>query len=288
MRYILMVPFLLLAAPVRAEEPAYQGHAAAHWAQALADEDVAVRRQAAWALGWIGHAKEVEGLVSDLATAARKDEETPVRSAAIDGLRFVGESARPAVPALLRCMGDPDAGIRAVTALALASAAEPTEAVLLALSDALEDEDDKVRSYAALALAGFGEQAAPAADALIAAFRAHDDRGSRRTLAGAIGAVGPAAKAALPDLRAMLAGEEDPPVEVAYAICRLAPDHCGAALDRLVAEGCSDAPGRALSYLRQLGPAAAAALPALKAALEAAAESRQENLRATIEAIRAK
>jgi len=252
----------------------------------LGDPDRDVRQQAAWALGWIERAKPVEGLVADLLKAATKDTETPVRSAAIAGLRTAGGTARPAVPALLRLLGDPNAEIRGAAALTLGSAAEPTEEVIAALAGALEDWDDRARGYAAMALAGFGPKAAPAADAIVAAFRVHDDRGFRRSLAQAIGEVGDAAKAALPDLRASFAADEAPPVEIAFAICRLAPGKSRDAIDRLVAVACSDGPGRALFFLSKLGPAAAAALPALEAALVAADEGAKESLRSTIEAIR--
>jgi HEAT repeat protein len=75
---------------------------------------------------------------------------------------LVGQG-RAAVPALLQALGDPDAGVRAQAARALAEIADPETADRLAA--ATEDADAAVRGHAARGLARLGDPRA--LDALV-------------------------------------------------------------------------------------------------------------------------
>jgi len=103
----------------------------------LKNEDVAVRRNAAWALGRIG---DVDAL-----TEALKDETVEVRRAAAKALGAVGDVG--AVGALTEALKDENVEVRRTAAKALGVIGDVD-----ALTEALKDETVYVRRTAAKAL----------------------------------------------------------------------------------------------------------------------------------------
>jgi HEAT repeat protein len=87
-----------------------------------------------------------------------------VKETAVDAIARIGE---PAVPALIQSLSDPDPGVRAQAARALARMSEKAQTALPALTAALDDPDEDVRIAATRALGQMGPVAAPALPALI-------------------------------------------------------------------------------------------------------------------------
>jgi HEAT repeat protein len=92
-----------------------------------------------------------------------QDDDPLTRSLAVEVLRRVGKEARPAIPALIRVLGDRDSCAGLLAVLALASLGE--EAVQ-PLTGALKEEDVVVRQLAASALGRIGPRARAALPAL--------------------------------------------------------------------------------------------------------------------------
>jgi HEAT repeat protein len=181
-----------------------------------------------------------------------------------------------------------------------------------------DDRDPRVRWYTAGAIAGLGPKARPAVPALLGALRStevafgepveHGDRSEavddcplRLVAATALGAIGPDAEAAVPELIRALA-DPDPRVcgEAATALGAIGPPAAGAvtplaslaaqdrkdsisdraaealaaigrgsvpALGAMVFDACADTRFRAISAIGDIGPNAAAAIPDLVKAL---------------------
>ncbi|HLY17819.1 MAG TPA: DUF2961 domain-containing protein [Bryobacteraceae bacterium] len=104
--------------------------------------------------------------------------------------------------AAMRALADPDPVIRGVAALTLRDAGAAAYAALDLLIARLKDPDENVRLMSAEAIARQGKRAARAVPALIAACEVPGEHVHvQRSAAGALGAIGPEAAAALPVLR---------------------------------------------------------------------------------------
>ena len=143
----------------------------------------------------------------------------PLRIAAMQALGSFGSAAAPAVPALIRALGDPDLRIRwfAIESLALigpeARAAVPSLIEALRSKDVADAgvlrgngvfmfgamDDGPIRLIAAEALGRIGPDAKAAIPNLIAALSGPDSR-VRSEAARALGGIGPAAAPAIPEL----------------------------------------------------------------------------------------
>jgi HEAT repeat protein len=167
---------------------------------ALGDANADVREAAAAALGEIG-APAVPGLL-----AALRDADADVREAAAKALGEIGDAA--AVPGLLAALGDAEANVREAAAKALGQIGDA--AAVPGLLAALRDADADVRRAAA-ALGEIGDAAA--VPGLLAALR-DADADVRRAAAAALGEIGDAA--AVPGLLAAL-GDADWNVRAAAA-----------------------------------------------------------------------
>jgi len=137
----------------------------------------------------------------------------------------------------------------------------PGEAAVPALVAALSDPDDAVKSAALTATHWIGPDAAAAVPALIELWR----RGFRRaTIAGIFGMMGPAARAAVPELTA---GLGDPDIDTRYwsavALGRIGEAARSAVpkLIEMLGERNARARAGAVSGLTRLGPAAEPAVP---------------------------
>ena len=106
------------------------------------------------------------------------------------------------LPGLTRSLTDPDPILRGVAALALRDMGTAAQPALAALAAALRDPEVAVRMTAADAIARQGRGAVAVLDALIAAAGAPGEHVHvQRSLATALGSIGPAAAPALPALR---------------------------------------------------------------------------------------
>jgi HEAT repeat protein len=71
------------------------------------------------------------------------------------------------VPALIKCLKDPDNKLKQNAAVALREIAQEPDVVVPALMANLNDPDLKVRSITAIALSGFGEKAKAAVPTIL-------------------------------------------------------------------------------------------------------------------------
>ena len=194
------------------------------------DEDSIVQSNAAEALGKIGNPNAIPILISAL-----ENEDDSVRRSAVDALEGFGHKAKTAVPALVRAVKNDKAnGWVAASALGAIDAEGISTPVLI---EALGNSNSRMRRFAAIGLRLIGPKAAAAEKTLhdglrdgdlgarIAAARAYwsvsgkaDDavRALRSVIrasdrwhvqmwaANALAEIGPAAKAAVPELIACL------------------------------------------------------------------------------------
>ena len=228
---------------------------------ALADDDAAVREQAAEALGHMGGTTQaIDGLITDLG-----DKAAAVRLAAVSALGEIGPAAARAGNALAVLMTDPDARVRRAAATALGKVGATSPDVLAALSGALRSKDDStLRERAAHALGQ--PQHAQAALAILMAALDDPDAVVRREIVHALAAM-PREHAAHtePAFRRVLGSESEASVRVE-------------AVHGLVALGAAGVPGLrcalgdkdvlvrwwAIVHLRQLGGASREAIADLE------------------------
>ena len=179
------------------------------------------------------------GIVPALAEAVAKAEQEKVRAGSAAALGVIGPRAREAAAVLNKALKDKDCYVRERSALALAAIGRAGAAAVPALVEALKDPDVVVPPAAARALLAMGAQAGDAAAALGTAMR-----------------TGPAALAGMAQLALVAIGPESVPT-----------------LAKILEADSPDAVIRAAGALRQIGPRARPALPALKKAFARAADA---------------
>jgi hypothetical protein len=124
-----------------------------------------------------------------------------LREAAARAFTQQPAQASTETPALSAALADSDPVVRGLAAVALRNCGLCAEPVLPALVERLKDADQNVRIAAADAIAKLGEKAAPAVAALIEAAESQNMHPHvQRSVAAALGAIGPAASPALPVL----------------------------------------------------------------------------------------
>jgi HEAT repeat protein len=102
------------------------------------------------------------------AVAALPIREWGIRETAVDAIARIGE---PAVPVLVQSLSDPDPGVRAQAARALARMGVAAKPAVPDLVKALHDSDEGVRIAAARALGQIGPAASEALPALVELLR---------------------------------------------------------------------------------------------------------------------
>ena len=163
--------------------------------EGLKDPTLEVRSAAANALGSMGPA--ALSAVSALIEAHRQ---LAVRPAVARSLSRIG---RPAIPALIGALKDPEADVRCSAAAVLEKMGAHAQAAVPALIEALKDPKASVRSSAAAVLVKVGADAHAAVPALIEALR-DPEVDVRGWAASALAGIGPAARVAVPELIELL------------------------------------------------------------------------------------
>jgi HEAT repeat protein len=197
------------AAHALAEAPAVSSPMLLALSRNLQDPEVEPRESAAQALAALAPrapAESVADLGSKLA-AAVSDSQESVRTHAIEaigGLGAAGARLVPAVkPALERALGDKSVRVRGAAAAALGQLGAGVPGTVALLTKALADPVHDVRKEAVIALEKMGPDAAPATKALVRQLRGKEIY-LRVFAADALTAIGPRARAALPELKALV------------------------------------------------------------------------------------
>jgi HEAT repeat protein len=160
-------------------------------------------------------AEDVKGLITQL-----KSRDVEARRKAATALAEAGSEAQPAIPALITALKDQDLYVRRFAAQALGKIGPDAKSAVPALSKALKDDKKQVAEAAAEALGKIRISATgPLADAV-------KDKGNetavRRKAIEALGAMGSAAKSAVPVLTDALKDREIQ-IEAATALGDIGP-----------------------------------------------------------------
>jgi len=162
----------------------------------------------------------------------------PEQAAAVDIVTSINYG-RPAVPFLVEALESPDPEARWMAAARLGELGPAAQEAVPALVCALDDPDNTVRMYVIGALYRIGPSAKSAVPALIRGLAA-DREIDRSGCAGALGMIGPDARAAVPLIAEMLEEEKDPNTRTcaAKALGRIGPAARDAvsALERVLAD----------------------------------------------------
>ncbi|MDP2956053.1 MAG: DUF2961 domain-containing protein [Longimicrobiales bacterium] len=154
----------------------------------------------------LGDRGPAAAVAMDEIVAALGDADPAVRVAAAWVLTQMEGSAAPAVEALGAALGDGDRIVRGLAAISLRAVPDVPDAVGDSLLAHLRDEDENVRMVVANAIAAHPAVAERGLSALMAAAQAEGEhRHVLRSVATALGAVGPGAQEALPILEALAA-----------------------------------------------------------------------------------
>ncbi len=178
--------------------------------QLLRDSEVEPRESAArtlTALAPRAPADSIAELGSSLAAAAGDPQES-VRARAVEALGALGAPGARAVPAvkpaLERALADSSEEVRGAAAAALGRLGAGVPGTVALLTKALGDPVHDVRKQAVIALEKMEPHAAPATKALARLLRGKEIY-LRVFAADALTAIGPGARAALPELKALVA-----------------------------------------------------------------------------------
>jgi HEAT repeat protein len=247
----------------------------------LRHADSMVRAEAAADLGTLGATgKAALGALRD----RFDDPDGYVRVYAAEAVVLIDAAAPDALDSLVKMLDDRRDGPRGAAATALASLEPPPRCAAPALTRCLrEDSDEYVRRVAAFALGRMGVdidhgvfQAPEAVAALAEALRSDPDEGVRFWSAHTLRRFGPDARRAIPALGAALTDESQQVAEVsAAALERFGPEVVPLFADALASGRCR-ADDVIIDYLREMGPVAKQAAPALCFALAGPWTARQK------------
>jgi HEAT repeat protein len=234
---------------------------------ALGHASARVRAGAAEALGCLG--EEARASAPAL-VAALRDGERPVRLAAAEALVAMRSRVVEAVAVLAEIVTEGNESERQAAAALLLSVGPPARAALPALKRSLEDGREEVRFTAALAVVAIDPAKASGAVPALVEGLERDSLGGRFRAAAALAKLGPAARSALPRLKQLMEERETHlAVCAAEAVARidpsLAPQACRVIGDVLLLPRRRGHAlrGYAIRALRDIGPGARPALPAL-------------------------
>jgi len=260
-----------------------------------ADADPSVKSAAAGAIGAIGGPRAVTLLAASLESA-----NGALRAAAVHGVSYLGPEGAPlghllvlaseteelhravcvaiaalgragrdAEPALIRILSDPDDEARRLAASVYLGLGWASPEGTKALAEALFDSNPWVRGYAATALGQLADRSA--LPALVRCYEQYGDDKTREAAVFAIGTMGAAAPDQLPFLRRVRDEESGIlRLRAAWAAASVAgagPDRDTAVAISVESLGSPELAQQAITNLAMLGPAAAPAIPRLRAML---------------------
>ncbi len=184
------------------------------------DADEYVRDDALDALAKIDPAPATISLL----IKALKDKESHVRASAARGLLHMGPPAQAAIDPLIAALQDEDSRVRSSAACALGTIGPKARSALSSLMETLKDPITEVYNSAACALARIDrEKTAFMVDRLLAALK-DKEADVRENAALSLGAIGPLAKAALPQLVEALKDKLAVRLSAREAIKKINPD----------------------------------------------------------------
>ncbi len=194
-----LVPAPAEATPARAPGILlYRGQPVTAYAARLRQAPAAERAELVRAIGAFG--EDGAGEISPVAMGLT-DPDPPVRAAAAWALSQMGAKGAAAATALGRALSDASPRVRSLAAVALEAMGPAAAPALPALVRALNDPVDYVRVPAADALGAMGPAARAAVSPLAERLRVKDEQVMvLRSVAAALGNIGPDAKDALPAL----------------------------------------------------------------------------------------
>jgi RNA polymerase sigma factor (sigma-70 family) len=249
----------------------------------LADKDHYVRRAAIQGLGAQGPA--AKAAISDLEKAST-DPNLPNRVTASVALIHIAGQSEERVGALadLLRMKEPCDGAAAYAATELGKLGRKAKSAAPQLLEAVKHTDAQVRVDAADALVRVGADPEKVVAALTGLLKDDPEREVRRSAAGALGKMGPAAASAVPSLRKALRGDGGGWWVAADAIGKIGgPDAVPALVEALESKD-DDVRLTAIKRLGDLGGAASSSAEALKKAQKD--DPRASNRKAAAEALK--
>lgn len=227
----------------------------------LRDSQEHVRYWAVRAIGSVG--KGVSSVIPSIVDVSKNDPESLVRVGAIEAAVTIDSDGAIAIPACVQALRDKDSQVRGEAAKSLGKYGPRAESAVAALTERL---DDTAMRYEAIST-----------DVCVL-------RPVRCDVAEALGKIGRAAAPALRRLHDMLRNDPEADVTAAQAILQIDPHDQEALPALIVLLKDEDAPDPALEALKNLGPVAKAAQPAIRSVLR----HKEYNLRAAaVEALAA-
>jgi HEAT repeat protein len=197
------------------EGTSYEGHGTHYWIRALRSPDDEARIKAGHALGAMG--PEAGAAVPELARVMLEDSSFGARVEASLALTKMAPATATAVPALARALREAkEPVVRMNAVLALLRLKEEARPAVPALIEALQDEHNRtnvnlfpytIQEAAAMVLGKAGRGTPEVVPALQKALKNTDSRLMRRAVAQALGDLGPEARPAESQLRALLENE---------------------------------------------------------------------------------
>lgn len=186
---------------ISAAGPVYRGRPLSFYQQQVKQASGTERAGRLRAIGSFG--ADAAPALSEL-TAALRDTDPGVRSAAAWAITQMGAAGRPAAPALAQSLSDENPRLRNLSAIALRSMGAAAAAVP-GLVKALTDSETSVRALAADALGNIGPNAKAAVQPLSERLVTPKEQVFvLRSIATALGNIGPGAASALPALQQAL------------------------------------------------------------------------------------
>ena len=154
----------------------------------LKEKDRNARKLAVQALGELG--SRARSALPQLMNLVKNDGDKAVRIGAAFALGRMGTAGNAAVSVLTTALKDADADLRGTAAVALGEIGPGAKGAVPALTEALKDENQYVRSSAAYGLGGIGRDAVASAAALSESLKDKEPT-VRRFAASALGRIGP-------------------------------------------------------------------------------------------------
>ena len=202
-------PFYLMKLFER-QGPTHEGHSVGYWVGALNDPDEEKRIHAIKSLGAIGPdaADAVPALTQVMTSGGSRGE----RIEAAHALANLAPASRSAVPELTQAVADKDLGVRVNAILTLMRLGKDGRPAAAALTGAIKDEANDtnlkmfqftIREVAAVALGHVTAGTDEAVPVLTETARSAAAPNLREAAARGLGAVGPEARAAVPELEAL-------------------------------------------------------------------------------------